>query len=136
MMKLDKTILLGSLTDSDFSYEKIPSIQMSRNTMKSYLTKFNEASKAPITLVLFDYTIFRIVRILRILTPPGGHDLLTGLGGSGRKSLYTDASFIAGYHLFRIETYKAYGLIEWRENSKQFLKEAEVGNKPYALWFN
>ena len=46
-------------------------------------------------LVLFMTAIQHIIKIVRVITTPFGHCLLIGVGGSGRKSLATLASFIA-----------------------------------------
>jgi len=46
-------------------------------------------------LVLFNAAIEHVLNILRVITTTFGHCLLIGVGGSGRKSLATLASFIA-----------------------------------------
>ena len=46
-------------------------------------------------LVLFTNAIEHILNIVRVISTSFGHCLLVGVGGSGRKSLATLASFIA-----------------------------------------
>lgn len=46
-------------------------------------------------LVLFDSAISHVIKIVRMLTTTFGHGLLVGVGGSGRKSFATLATFIA-----------------------------------------
>lgn len=60
------------------------------------LDAFNNAyPNSKLTLVLFKMAINHIIRIVRVISNPNGHVLLVGVGGSGRKSLTTVATFIA-----------------------------------------
>ena len=71
--------------------------------MEHYLKEYNTVSKAPMPLVMFHYAVEHISRINRILrSSSGGHALLVGLGGSGRRSLAKLATFIAGHDLFQV----------------------------------
>ena len=46
-------------------------------------------------LVLFMIAITHVIKIVRVITNTFGHALLIGVGGSGRKSLATLATYIA-----------------------------------------
>jgi dynein heavy chain len=52
--------------------------------LQSTLDDFNGETDKPMNLVLFNYAIYHLLRICRILRMSRGHCLLIGTGGSGR----------------------------------------------------
>jgi dynein heavy chain len=66
---------------------------------------------------------------------PGGHCLLVGVGGSGRRCAATLASFICEATLVGVELSKSYGVTEWRDDLKRILKEAGTGAVPVVFLF-
>lgn len=83
--------------------KKIPNVYcelVNRDDLKkvSYekLNEYNNFYSAnKMNLVLFDSAISHVIKIVRMLTTTFGHGLLVGVGGSGRKSFATLATFIA-----------------------------------------
>jgi dynein heavy chain len=58
------------------------------------------------------------------------------VGGSGRKSLCTLATFMASYKIFSIEVTKAYAMNEWREDLKKVLIQSGAAGKDTVFLFS
>ena len=55
-------------------------------------------------------------RISRVVSLPGGHALLVGVGGSGKQSLARLAAHVAGVEVFTINVSSTYGMTEFRND--------------------
>lgn len=55
-----------------------------------------------------------VCRISRVISQPGGHALLLGVGGSGKQSLARLAAHVTGAVVVAISVTSTYGLADFR----------------------
>ena len=65
-------------------------------------------------LVLFEDAMKHICRISRIISNPGGHALLVGVGGSGKQSLSKLSSHLCGMSTYMIVISGSYNISSLR----------------------
>ncbi len=65
---------------------QVPDYQHLYKVLTEALMEYNETN-AVMDLVLFEDAMTHVARITRIISSPGGHALLVGVGGSGKQSL-------------------------------------------------
>merc|ERR1719305_1586999 len=114
-------MIWGSFMEQKAIYKEIPDHDACVEKMKEYLTDFNMMSKRQMDLVLFFAFAQHVARIVRVLNLPLGNALCVGVGGSGRKSVTTLASFVLDFEVFQIEISKSYGVVDWGEDMKRLL---------------
>lgn len=94
-----------------------------------YLDGYNALSPKPMRLVMFKYAVEHLSRIARILKMPGGHALLVGVGGSGKRSLTTLAAYAMDLEVFTVEITKTYNIDAWKADLKSLLRKTGGAGK-------
>ena len=84
-------------------YEPVPDTNKLVKVISSYMVE-----ETKLNLVLFKDAMEHLSRIARILRQERGNMLLVGVGGSGKKSLTTLGTVLAGYELMTIEIHRHY----------------------------
>jgi len=84
-------------------YDEMLDLNSAKEACNIFLNEYNGMSKTPMDLVLFKFAIEHVARIARILMIPGGHGLLVGIGGSGRRSLCRLAAHILGAEVVQFD---------------------------------
>jgi dynein heavy chain len=132
-------LVFGDFLDPEASapvYSEISDLGRLSTAVTGYLEEYNSMSRNKMDLVMFQFAIEHLARIIRVIKMPGGNYLLVGVGGSGRQSLTRLAASIADYDVFQIEISKTYGKNEWHEDIKKVLRAAGHGNKQMVFLFS
>eukprot|EP01022_Parablepharisma_sp_SALTPOND_P028312 TRINITY_DN70784_c2_g1_i1.p1 TRINITY_DN70784_c2_g1~~TRINITY_DN70784_c2_g1_i1.p1 ORF type:complete len:4393 (-),score=612.94 TRINITY_DN70784_c2_g1_i1:3426-16604(-) len=118
-------------------YAEVADMALLKSTMESYLNKYNaETQKGKLEIVLFMSAIEHIAQILRVITLPHGHVLLVGVGGSGRRSLTSLATFIGKFHLYKVEPSRKYRVAEWRADLRNLMSMTGVDRTPTVFFLS
>ncbi|KAM4676017.1 dynein axonemal heavy chain 3-like [Discoglossus pictus] len=120
---------------SERFYDEITDLDELENCMQHYLEQFNENSKTPMNLVMFQFAIEHISRISRILRLPSGHALLIGFGGTGRQAATKLAAFMADFEVYQVSIQRSYTVSEWRDDLKKVLRAAGQNGTPTVFLF-
>eukprot|EP00949_MAST-11_sp_MAST-11-sp1_P002809 g2809.t1 len=132
-------MFFGTFADTeepDASKRRYAEVKEVKKLLAGYLKEFNDVQRTKMELVLFTNAMEHISRIARVLNQRNSHALLVGVGGSGRKSLTTLATFICQQTLLRVLPSKSYGLEEWREDLRRVLRKAGVEGEKVVFLLN
>jgi dynein heavy chain len=98
------------------------------------LVEYNE-SNAVMDLVLFEDAIKHVSRITRVISNPGGHALLVGVGGSGKQSLSKLAAHMCDMSVSMIVISNSYGINSLKEDLQKMYKRAGLKGEGIMFLF-
>ncbi|CAJ1418817.1 unnamed protein product [Effrenium voratum] len=129
IIKQEPLIFIDFADSKNLYYQQVTNLEHLDDVLKNRLMDYNSMAKRSMELVLFTSAAQHICRIVRVLKTPLGNALLVGVGGSGRKSLATLATFVAEYDQFSIEITKNYSVTDWHDEIKRLLMSVGGSNQ-------
>lgn len=124
-------ILFSTFMNEEGAYEKLPDSVEARNVLESKLDNYNVATRTgELNLVIFNYVLEHVARISRVLLQPGGHLLLVGVGGSGRRSCTKLAAYVQECDYRTITVLKEYDHDDFLDDIRSLL--IQTGQKGYS----
>jgi len=133
LVKVEPLIFADFVDSKKAYYQEVTDHNELVSALNTYLLDYNQMAKRTMDLVLFSAAVQHVTRITRVLKNPLGNALLVGVGGSGRKSLATLATFVAEYELFSIEISKNYTASDWHDDLKRLLIRAGGNSKEVSF---
>ncbi|CBZ28360.1 dynein heavy chain, point mutation [Leishmania mexicana MHOM/GT/2001/U1103] len=127
-------LLFSSLANDDGRYEQLTDIAHARSTLERKQEFYKTATRSgELNLVIFNYVLEHVARISRVLHQPGGHVLLIGVGGSGRRSCARLGAFIQECDYRTTTPAKDYDHSDFLDDIRQLL--LQTGQKGYSTAF-
>lgn len=98
--------------------------------LKKYLADYNEIHKKQrINVVLFDFLVEFLLKVLRVIKQPFSHAILIGMEGSGKQAICQLATTLAGFQFHTIKFDAHYSQEDWSADMKHLLTVAGVDMK-------
>ena len=113
-------------------YNDINEFSVLQKILEDTLAEYNETN-ATMDLVLFEDAMKHICRISRIISNPGGHALLVGVGGSGKQSLSKLSAHLCGMSTYMIVISGSYNTSSLKEDLQKMYKAAGLKGEG-ILW--
>ncbi|KAK7198632.1 dynein heavy chain [Novymonas esmeraldas] len=141
----EELLLFASLANEDGRYEQLTDVAAARATLEQKQEQFNSTSRGAksgggggggggsLDLVVFNYVLEHVARISRVLRQPGGHLLLVGVGGSGRRSCARLAAHLLDCDYCTTTPAKDYGHDDFLDDVRRVL--LQTGQKGYSTAF-
>ncbi|CAF3746445.1 unnamed protein product [Rotaria socialis] len=125
---LDNPLLFCNFLKSDDRlYQQLHDWRQCCPIFLDYQMRHNLSEHSTLNMVFFKEAVEHVLRICRVLQQPGGHLLLIGLDGTGRKTCLQLASFISGHLMSQLNVKRGYSYQEFRDDLKvdSFIEDIE-----------
>lgn len=106
------------LKSDDRLYQQLTDWKQCCPIFLDYQMRFNLSGRSTLKMVFFKEAVEHVLRICRVLQQPGGHLLLIGLDGTGRRTCLELASFISGHMLYQLHLKRGYSHQDFRDDLK------------------
>ncbi|KAL7697754.1 dynein heavy chain cytosolic putative [Lotmaria passim] len=127
-------LLFSTLSNEDGQYERLTDVAAARTTLEQKQDLYNaESCSGELNLVVFNYVLEHVARISRVLRQPGGHLMLVGVGGSGRRSCTRLAAYIQECDYRTTTPAKDYSHSDFLDDVRRLL--LQTGQKGYSTAF-
>ena len=134
-------LVYGSFMTPDIEsrvYEEVTDMQAFVTSITQFLQDYNDtadSSRPAMPLVIFLDAAEHVARVSRVLMMAGGHALLLGVGGSGRRSLARLAAYISEFEVFYLEITKSFTLTDWKDAMRRLMTNTGIEDKGQVFLF-
>lgn len=121
---LETPLLFCNFLKSDERlYQQVHDWKQCCQIFLDYQLRHNLSEHSTLNMVFFKEAVEHVIRLCRVLQQPGGHLLLVGLDGTGRKTCLQLASFISGHTMSQLNIKRGYSYQDFRDDMKVVSKQ-------------
>lgn len=106
------------LKSDDRLYQQVNDWRQCCPIFLDYQLRHNLSGSSTLKMVFFKEAVEHVLRICRVLQQPGGHLLLIGLDGTGRRTCLELGAYISGHSMFQLNIKRGYAYQEFRDDLK------------------
>ena len=126
--------LFGNILDTYGFYTDLDDDELDEYFPKK-LEEYNSCGKfAEIDMIFNRKVIENIIRVLRVISEPGGHIIITGQSGNCRQSLARLAAYIYSMKIAILDENDLASSRSWKSVLRNVVRVAGIENNPYLLY--
>ena len=126
--------LFGNILDTYGFYTDLDDDELEEYFPKK-LEEYNSCGKfAEMDMIFNRKVIENIIRILRVISEPGGHIIITGQSGNCRQSMTRLAAFIYDMKISILDNNDLYITKSWKSVLRNVVRVAGIENSQYLLY--